>query len=498
MSMNNNSVKQFNKKNFLSTLFLETVCNDLRTEFLQRTGETVIEFKKSIQNDSYDDIIEKLNIISQAEKCLIFQTYEGDELDTSTQYNDIVIIGKTKPVANTKLKYEITRSELLDFYRNHTDNCIPKSSGLLEIKKSLKIVSVEEKQNDLIVGTYERTACKIAYIQLQFNTDEKITQNVYLVLIFKEESKYFDVLSKTKKVLAFRNVIVERFKSDFKENKPALYADTKFRQEWLADKKAGDHMCDKSVDDICEGFFKKAKNMLEYFEKDVTSNNVLNNEKSMILISNTHIARYFRRLVSDRFEKASLRDVVPNDEKIIENVVSLCSESNKFKIDSALKSNNYDIVSTLEECTSIPLAKNKMRKTYIKKYLQCFLIDVLNSMVLHAKHKEIFMPLIKVEEFDAEKNIHYLVFENLTTDLDGTQIARQNYDLKQRIEFEKNASGNRTQGISLGSLANFISDFDLIEHLFSIRAYYDKIRINEKEYTKFVLKLPILTKTNTY
>lgn len=492
-----------NKKIFLSMVYLECICDNDRVEISKNIGETLDSFKYSIQNYNYSNIVRNLCKISNSKNCIIFQTYNGSPIDESTNYNDIVIIDKSPQNSDDNESFEITRSELLEFYRNQNNSNIPQSQELLNIKNSLKIVKVDETQSDLIVNNYIRTPCKIVFLQLQFNTNKKIIQNVYLALLFQDNEKYFNILSNTKNILAFRNDIVQRFKTDFKENKPAQYADTKFRQEWLADKKAGDHMCDYNIDNICLQFFAKANSMLKFFE-DTVSKNVLCDKDSMILISNTHIARYFRRLVSDRFNAICARTTNINiNENNIKKIIDFSQNCQVFDIDDDLKKEKYDIILSKGDSVTLPSFSDSNWKTYKIKYLQCFFIDILNSMYVHTNKKDWppnYKPEIKIEMFSEKYNIYYLVFKNLVEKYDNSScsidniILSNNYELKQKIEFEKNATGNTAQGISLGSLSKFINDFDITDMDINIQAYYEKKEIEGTNYLQFSLKLPILTK----
>lgn len=499
----NNSLQEVNKKLFLSILFLECICDKDRVNISNTIHETLESFRESIQNSNYSNIVKKLCRISKSESFIIFQTYNGDPVDKNTNYNDIVIIDKANKDSSDSEGFEITRSELLDFYRNQDNQDIPQSNEILNIKNSLKIVNVFKQQKDLIVGNYIRTPCKISYLQLQFNTDKKTVQNVYMALIFNNKQKYFEILSYTKNILAFRDDIVQRFKTDFKENKPAQYADTKFRQEWLADKKAGDHMCDYNIDNICLQFFKEAQSMLKFFENE-NSKDILCDKDSMILISNTHIARYFRRLVSERFYNVSTRTTDININKNnLKGIIDFSDGSNLFDIDVDLKNEKYDIIVSEGNSKTLNSFDSCNRKTYKIKYLQCFLIDVMNSMYVHTNKNEWptnYKPEIKVEKSLGAFNIFYLTFNNIVELCDeylcniDEIILSKNYELKQKIEFEKNASGNTAQGISLGSLAKFINDFDKSEREVNIQAYYEEKEISDKNYLQFSLKLPILTK----
>lgn len=511
-------------KEFLSLLFLECVCEEDRNELFQTlslTDEkklTVEKLRNIICNENYSTITKSINKISNSESCIIFQTFDGQELSEKTFDNDIVIIEKSNNPSSKS--FEITRSELLAFYRNHYNNSMPRSSLFLKIKNSLKIVQVESKQNDLIVQQYIRQPCTISYIHLQFKSDSGKRQHVYVALAFAREKDYYDILCGTRALLSFRSDIVKRFKNDFKENKPALYADTCFRWEWLADKKAGDHMCDQNIDIISNKFLENANDMIKYFNKNVDK--PLTPQDDMLLIANTHIARYFRRLVAERFGNFDIRSTNINDLSF-SKIINTPTEANHFEdkiffTDEKLKFNNYKLISTVGNSDTLPSFNDKSNiKTYNIKYLHCFLIDILNSMLLHTRSKELDefsdeeKRSISIEDIVVENDnapiYSYLVFINLVDKIDNKLneekikelLLIQNYELKQKIEFEKNAQSNQAQGISLGSLANFVKNFDATDTPLFLNAFYKHKIVKDQQgndhyVRQFVLKLPILVK----
>ncbi len=511
-------------KEFLSLLFLECVCEEDRNELFKNpslTGKeklTIEKLRNIICNENYSKITEVINEISNSKSCIIFQTFDGHELSEKTFDNDIVIIEKSD-APSTKC-FEITRSELLAFYRNHDNNTMPTSSLFLKIKNSLKIVNVEQKQNDLIVQQYFREPCIISYIHLQFKSDSGKRQHVYMALAFAREKSYYDILCGTRALLSFRSDIVKRFKNDFRENKPALYADTRFRWEWLADKKAGDHMCDQNIDIISNKFLKNANDMIKYFNENVDKS--LTPQEDMLLIANTHIARYFRRLVAERFGNFDIRSTDINDldfSKIMHTPTEDdCFIDKIFFTGEKLKFNNYKLISTVGNSDTLPsFGGNSNIKTYNLKYLHCFLIDILNSMLSHTRNEKLNLfsneekRSISIEDIVVENDKtpinSYLVFRNLVdvinNDLSEESIKKEllhrNYELKQKIEFEKNAQSNQAQGISLGSLANFVKNFDATDTPLFLNAFYEHIIVKDqygKDHyaTQFVLKLPILIK----
>lgn len=511
-------------KEFLSLLFLECVCEEDRNEFfknLSLTGKeqlTIENLRKIICNEKYSKITEAINEISNSESCIIFQTFDGQELSEKTFDNDIVIIEKSNNPSSKS--FEITRSELLSFYRNHDNNTMPTSSLFLKIKNSLKIVIVESNQNDLIVQEYIRKPCIISYIHLQFKSDSGKRQHVYIALVFAREKSYYDILCGTRALLSFRSDIVKRFKNDFKENKPALYADTRFRWEWLADKKAGDHMCDQNIDIISNKFLENANDMIKYFNRNVDK--PLTPQDDMLLIANTHIARYFRRLVAERFGNVDIRSTNINDLNF-SKIINTPTEGDYFEdkiffTDEKLKLHNYKLISTVGNSDTLPSFSNKSNiKTYNIKYLHCFLVDILNSMLSHTRNKGLNEFLdeekrsISIEDIlvgnDKTPIYSCLVFKNLVDKIDNNLseesikklLSIRNYELKQKIEFEKNAQSNEAQGISLGSLANFVKNFDATDKPLFLNAFYEHKIVkdqhgNDHYVRQFVLKLPILIK----
>ena len=487
------------KNNFWASTYLECVCEESRNDIVENQCASLLEFREKIKTLDYDELMELFCQITESKMIIMFQCGSGKKIDKSIKYNEIVVLAESTKRSDKRV-IPILRSELLDYYRNNNYSGQPSSKLLLNVNSSIKIVSVDKEQEDLIVKNYHRQPCTITYIRLEYFKDLNSEKKQYLYLaMFYEESKKTDlsfVLDSLKKLLSFRYDLMNKIKDDFHGN---LYGEKKkqeWRNKWLSIEKAGAHADSALINQIIDNSnFNSKKTFDAFFSENFQNNNENKNETNecyqiVQLISNIMIARYFRAILCPDDTEFFCKDNIINS-----GFSKYCSLEDVFW----LKDDNTETlrIHTTEVCFENyererrlygKLGQNTQNKvvkgmpgekytTYRKRYLIAFIVDILNNLSKYGKKAK-----ISIEEtpFDLP---NYLVFQNDFSSKNGKSCGELNYELKQSSEFDNAFEPIKIKGISIGCLTHFMQ-------------YYSHINVYYEENNGKIIysvKLPILS-----
>ena len=148
---------------YFARLYFENICLEKEKEE-NLYNEICNEIKNTEKFLNYSEMLNKIckyltkDFINKDINLLIFQINNGEKISSNVNYHNLIFINDS-----FNLTKPILRSELIDFYVNCDDgiNIVcqekPYSKLILEIKDSIKIVQIDENQNDIIVGKYVRS-----------------------------------------------------------------------------------------------------------------------------------------------------------------------------------------------------------------------------------------------------------------------------------------------------------------------------------------------------
>lgn len=488
---------------YFARLYFENICLEKEKEE-NLYNEICNEIKNTEKFLNYSEMLNKIckyltkDFINKDINLLIFQINNGEKISSNVNYHNLIFINDS-----FNLTKPILRSELIDFYVNCDDgiNIVcqekPYSKLILEIKDSIKIVQIDENQNDIIVGKYVRSESFVAYVQIDY-LDNKEKKHVYFAIIIpKTGQQLIDILEIVKKFLSFRYSIVKKIERDFRGNRMGEKMREHWCSCWLSIDKAGSHSDVKQNEYEIQHlnfnhentFFPTLINNTQLFDGK-------NDEFSIIIstLANKQIARIFRRIVSnndskllpllDSVDAETIEDTImklPYNKNISNYTDYYCNSFsykntifyfnanriNKAKLFKKYKLSNNQVVSGMSMV--VPL-------TYKLSYLQAIIVDVIGNMCKYSNEAFIY-----IEANEKSKDTDYLVFKN---DLNRTK-EYNNYLLKAKIEFDEIYHKKTRLGFSLATIAAFLNASDALIKTFYMDGY-------------FYIKLPIIQKGGFY
>lgn len=490
------------KIEFLSSVLLECVCDDTRRDLLRSLNFQESEkmdldsFREKIRTSSYKEINRMVQELSKAEMVIMFQVHNGKPLAHCTEYNEIVTLSTPK-----NKKIPILRSELLDYYNNHTSNGKPKSRIELDIKQSLRLVSVEENQDDPIVGSYIRQSCTIAYIQFDyfFNGIESGSKKsvshpyrgeLYFALFYpycKNASEILVILKNVRNFLSFRSEFKSKIQKDFEMNMFGKQKEAEWRNDWLSTEKAGAHANNTTMNKIIDESNFNGKILYDTLFNESDSNG---GKLFVPLIANVLIARYFRAVMGPPESDFKIYDHIKNRPlerryRYLTDVIAFSDDEELFLKDIRIRKNIvgnpelYSISAQIEEEDSLFGGIPKTSKiTYSKKYLEAFIFDVFCNIEKYGEEAE-----ISIEQTTEDEPSYFVIKNSLKNNaMWDKDFKTLNYILKQSIEFDNASDNSYKRGISLGCIAHFCKYFGKLITYYSIE--------DTKNY--YTIKLPII------
>lgn len=488
---------------------MESVCDETRVAFLRNwrkdsydEDDKVRAFRDQIETEDYSSLLESFRKIMGARKVVMFQTRTQDDLTAETEHRSITVLASSQEEND---QMDILRSELLDFYCRHTPcECRPFSKLLLEVKDTVRIVSVGEKQVDYAVQEYIRQPCTIAYVRLDYTDRLRVDKpgRVFFAFFYAaDQSKdLMEVLKHLQGFLSFRHNLKQRIEKDFSGNIFGKRAEETWRIDWLSIEKAGSHTDSSGVNRLIKHRPSNSNIDIDIMDTLFNPSNSMPEDSGQLLklTYNILIAMYFRAVISagqDQFISADnlddgdkdtyckVGDLIPLSEKNYEKFkLRFAKGQNEEYINNAPLYGVPNKITTLDgrDCTGIPAYKGMATR---RKYLQAFVVDILCNIENHGtagEYAEIYIE-------DCPDPPGYLVFKNQVTkdpkdSKDPETWCRQkNYELKRSIEFDHmGASGPK--GFSLGCIAHCMRWIGNLVARYSCE--------NGKIY--FTIKLPII------
>lgn len=475
------------KNNFYASMYLECVCDTEREEFFgTNTDSKLADFRKAIKDDSYDVLLNAFVEMMHAKMAILFQERKRRPLSQASNGRSITVLSRSTESYTERIG--ILRSELLDFYRNYSpmDSSRPASTLLLDIKDSVRVVEVAEKQNDPMVCWYERTPCVISYIQLdyldQLSSEKK---HIYFAFFYEESKKdnLLELLEFIRCFLAFRFDLKKRIEKDFNGNMFGKQMETAWSNSWLSIEKAGAHTDSSEISRLVQEVEFKNSNIMNILfaspEKKMDGNVAEEKKRIFRFIYNINISMYYRAVISEGDSPFySVDDIIKNpaddktryyrvedamhfsksdDPKILYGTGENSDQKELTAINNAvLFGKKSNPVTTSKKYTGgIP---RKKAITVRQRYLQAFLMDILHNIEKFGKKgspARIYLELGKNAP-------GYLVFCN-EVERNGEDLehwcARENYRLKQAAEFDHAVDPNAQKGMSLGCIAHCMSDY---------------------------------------
>lgn len=492
------------KEKFLYSLYLECICDNTRNKIIvdsNRKGyiteNSLEEFVKIFEANTYDTVLYKLSIVSKSKMIIMFQVRKGAKITGETKWSQINVLSSPE-----ERKYPILNSELLNFYINSSNQEKFNGKLLFDIKDSVRLVSVNSVQSDKVVGTYKREDCKIAYVQLEYKDEvnNKNTNYIYFALFFDNDAKTNEIMKSLQNFLSFKHYLLDRIKHDFRANLFGRNKEEEWKNEWLAMEKAGAHADNSTINSIIKDIGFSGETIQKALMTDKCSNAEEIEPKNMVLLtSNILIAKYFRAIFGIENESFySLDNVVKSGNNKYCNLDDIIRISDSLKNGEQNELNNpkgfklvfknngfneYSLygkygkkIGSSESIGGMPLSCNH-KTTYRKRYLQAFIVDIINNALKYGNELEISIEKTK----DDEPN--YLVFKNNIKDnTTNKNYLERNYKLKASIEFDNPNGKLLTEGISLGCINHFMSYYTNME------TYYEPNNIN----LFYCIKLPII------
>lgn len=471
------------KRGFYKSMFLECVCDTEREAFLKAINCNSLEsFKGIIEDQPYDDLLDFFAKMMNAKNAIMFQERKRQPLTNDLNSRSIIILSRSTKCLGDRIG--ILRSELLDFYNATSDGAPnrPASRLLIDIKDTVRVVEVAERQHDPVVGAYSRDACVIVYIQLNYMDQLSVqSKSIYFAFFLDTERKdnLTELLDSIRKFLSFRYDLKLRIEKDFNGNLYGEKMEVAWCNAWLSIEKAGSHTDSSGISRLLKEADFESSDIMEVLFSDCDAQVLNANKKTTYqFIYNVCISMYYRMAISqgdhsavdDIIEARStstgryylLEDVLkflPVDEKIILYGTGACSDSrvmeeiNKAKLfGKKSKLKNSDGVST----GGIPAKKTL---TMRRRYLQAFLMDILSNA--DKRKKEATATRIYLER--SPNGPGYFVVSNEvplgTDDEPEAWCLKKNYELKQATEFDHAADPNAKKGMSLGCIAHCMKDY---------------------------------------
>lgn len=492
---------------FWAAMYLESVCDETRAEFLKKwrgaadgSDDKIQQFKKKIELAPYSDLMEELRKLTAAEKVVMFQSKDqGSLADKKVEYRDIIVLARTNDLKN---KINILRSELLEFYRNqdHSQGR-PASVMLLDITDTVRIVRVDEQQQDLSVQSYQRTPCTIAYVRLDYidQLNEGKTGHIFFAFFYpiKQSKSLLSILKYLQGFLSFRHSLKLRIEKDFNGNLFGKRTEELWRIDWLSIEKAGAHTDSSNVNRLISGRSEQTDILDTLFSAGKGSDK--DSGQLLKLTYNIMIAMYYRAVISDdRKQFIAADNIEKGDESSsyfkVQDLIKF-SEQKLSDItigfgcgQSANDINNAYVygaasVPTLDDGRKTGGIPQVKEVTFRCKYLRAFLVDILCNIETHGKSNT--QASIYIEDLQAE-GPKYLVFQNQVDAPSSNPAAwcqEKNYMLKQSIEFD-HVDTMIPKGISLGCIAHCVQ--------WAGRFVVSYTHDNGKTY--YTIKLPIIRK----
>lgn len=504
---------EFDKKryDFFTAMYLECVCDTNRKGFLEDNSSRGLEnYRKAIQDKPYEMLLDSFAGMMHAKMAIMFQEKHCRPLEETDSGSNINILKRSTESCSERIG--ILRSELLDFYLNHFtgNDSRPASKFLLDVKDTVRIVTVAKSQKDSMVYEYERTPCVITYIHLDYFDHLSLQdKHIYFAFFYEDVMKNAvpELLEHVRHFLAFRYDLKLRIEKDFNGNLYGKQMETAWSNSWLSIEKAGAHTDSSEISRLVKEVDFKNSNIMDTLfslpESSLCGNITEEKQRIFRFIYNINISMYYRAVISEGETPFYAVDNIiekPKDNKDryfrIEDVLQFTQAGNPQLLYGTGAASDICVLKAINEavlygkkskpqtddkkCTGgIPKVKTI---TFRKKYLQAFLVDVLHNMKTYGKKDapaRIYMETKGVSP-------GYLVFCNEVawTGEDGVAqwCANHNYQLKQSAEFDHAVDPNAPKGMSLACLAHCMKDFGKLVVRYK--------HIQEKVF--FEIKLPII------